>query len=214
MTVTAKSLDRLISSHPSRRRCPDFGWESAGQRGKRRWSVTSWVASPQRRRRFWTRFWSRAWTSSSLSCPSKTPSRSPSLPPHQQGADTLHRIGRRGSAQPLPLRSLLLLRAEVSELKQKEKTRNFIENAFVLWCEWQETHIFPERDNDSKWSEKEEIQEPVISSKLMDASSWSSAAPNSLWISKRLIKWQEVGRPNSIIRGLLPFVWLLWQIYL
>lgn len=112
--------DCLTSSHPSCRWCPDSGSGSAGRRGKRRWSVTSSVASAQRRKRFWTLFWSRAWTSSSLSCPSKTPNRSPSPPPHQQGADTQHRIGRRGSAQLLQLRTLLLHRAEVSKLRRRK----------------------------------------------------------------------------------------------
>uniref|UniRef100_A0A4W6CS16 Peptidyl-tRNA hydrolase 1 homolog n=1 Tax=Lates calcarifer TaxID=8187 RepID=A0A4W6CS16_LATCA len=57
----------------------------------------------------WTLFWSRVWTSSSPSSPSN---RTLSPPPHQQRADEQHRREKRGSAQPLQLRTLLLLRAE------------------------------------------------------------------------------------------------------
>lgn len=89
--------------------------ESAGRQGRHLWIATSWVASPRKRRSFWTLLSSRAWTSCSPCCLSNGPSRRHSLPPHQQGADMQHRKLKRGLALPLQLQTLLQLRAEVSK---------------------------------------------------------------------------------------------------
>lgn len=93
-----------------------------------------WADSQQRNRNSWILFWSRVWTSSFPSFPSRAHNRSPRSPPHQQGADKLHRRETRGPAQAHQLRTLQQLRAEAEtwtllshiELPQRENMNHFI----------------------------------------------------------------------------------------
>lgn len=143
MKICVYSLKRRNKKHVhcltpgsfvSCRWCLDFGSGLAARQGKRLWTVMFWADSPQRNRNSWILFWSRVWTSSFPSFPSRTHNRTPRSPPHQQGADKLHRRETRGPAQAHQLRTLQQLRAEAEtwtllshiELPQRENMNHFI----------------------------------------------------------------------------------------